>query len=289
MLVGVIEDGAKPPLLADVPQAPLAEAFQHWTFDWLILASDIHQQTMRTRIEQARREGLAPADLRIEAVPAASDEHIRARFAGLHDPQDYLDWVQIPLRILDERLGGRAGRRVLDFGCGDFYPFTLLLTEAGVNATGVDVLPLETDPSLFSVWQRDFYTQAEKLLGRPLPLDRVDVRQIDGRALPFADGEIDLVYSNAVLEHVGDLEVVLDELRRVLRPGGWGWFSVHYFACLNGFHPDEGCFYRRPLQLPDGFQPWAHLLGGDVRIQEDLNRLREADFQRAIGERFTIV
>jgi SAM-dependent methyltransferase len=42
----------------------------------------------------------------------------------------------------------------------------------------------------------------------------------DIQALPFADGEFDLVVANWVLYHVEDLELGLSELARVLRPGG---------------------------------------------------------------------
>lgn len=48
----------------------------------------------------------------------------------------------------------------------------------------------------------------------------------DARALPVADQSIDLLFSNLCLQWCEDLEVVFDEFRRVLRPGGWLLFST---------------------------------------------------------------
>jgi SAM-dependent methyltransferase len=42
----------------------------------------------------------------------------------------------------------------------------------------------------------------------------------DPRRLPFADGEFDAVLSCGVLEHVEDPDASLDEISRVLTPGG---------------------------------------------------------------------
>jgi SAM-dependent methyltransferase len=41
-----------------------------------------------------------------------------------------------------------------------------------------------------------------------------------GDRLPFADGAFASAFSNSVLEHIPDLQPVLDEVSRVLRPGG---------------------------------------------------------------------
>ncbi len=41
-----------------------------------------------------------------------------------------------------------------------------------------------------------------------------------GDAMPFADGAFATVISNSVLEHIPDVQPVLDEAARVLRPGG---------------------------------------------------------------------
>ncbi len=42
----------------------------------------------------------------------------------------------------------------------------------------------------------------------------------DGRRLPFPDSAFDSIFSSEVFEHVFDLQAVLGELSRVLRPGG---------------------------------------------------------------------
>jgi ubiquinone/menaquinone biosynthesis C-methylase UbiE len=41
----------------------------------------------------------------------------------------------------------------------------------------------------------------------------------DGKSLPFADNTFDSILASEVFEHVFELDAVLDELRRVLKPG----------------------------------------------------------------------
>jgi malonyl-CoA O-methyltransferase len=48
----------------------------------------------------------------------------------------------------------------------------------------------------------------------------------DARALPLREGSIDLVFSNLCLQWCPDLPPVLDEFRRVLRPGALALFST---------------------------------------------------------------
>jgi len=52
-----------------------------------------------------------------------------------------------------------------------------------------------------------------------LPYDAPDLYG-DGLALPFSDGSFDLILSQAVLEHVPDPQLAVDEMGRILKPGG---------------------------------------------------------------------
>jgi len=70
--------------------------------------------------------------------------------------------------------------------------------------------------------------------------------QADAEALPFADGSFDLVYLNGVLHHSPDTQRCVDEVYRVLKPGGRAvlmlysrhspqyWLNIVPRAMLNG-------------------------------------------------------
>src|SRR5262249_44453657 len=49
-----------------------------------------------------------------------------------------------------------------------------------------------------------------------------DVREYDGRRIPFPDRSFDIVFSSHVLEHIKNEAEIHCEMRRVLRPGGAG-------------------------------------------------------------------
>ena len=57
--------------------------------------------------------------------------------------------------------------------------------------------------------------------------------QGDAEALPFADEFFDIVYSNGVLHHTNDTEKAVDEVFRVLKPGGR---AVIMLYCKSSFH-----------------------------------------------------
>ena len=48
----------------------------------------------------------------------------------------------------------------------------------------------------------------------------IEFRVADIHEIPFADNTFDIAYANAVLEHLNEPVKALEELRRVLKPGG---------------------------------------------------------------------
>ena len=108
----------------------------------------------------------------------------------------------------------------LDLGCGDGKLMKILLDAAGLarKLVGVDPDPLESRDALASgIYER--------------------VHTAPGARLPEPNASFDFVFSNSVLEHIEDLEPVIAEVARVLRPGGAFLFTVPadgFHACLAG-------------------------------------------------------
>src|ERR1019366_6758012 len=106
-------------------------------------------------------------------------------------------------RAIARRIRADHPSRVLDWGCG-YGQMTDLLSRAGLDVTAFEyrpdtedgVRPLERYPHLSAHFSSD------------------------PRSLPFADCRFDAVLSCGVLEHVEDPDASLDEIRRVLVPGG---------------------------------------------------------------------
>jgi len=96
--------------------------------------------------------------------------------------------------------------RVLDVGCGANLEYDLALADRGIDVVAVDFVP-------------SFLELAPK---HP----RIELKVADAVKLPFDSSSFDCVICSEVAEHVPDDRAVLQEIARVLKPGGWLVFTV---------------------------------------------------------------
>jgi SAM-dependent methyltransferase len=111
-----------------------------------------------------------------------------------------------------DRLGLRAGDRLLDLGCG-FGRHAFEALRRGSRVVACDM----AEPELQQVLST---ASAMRDAGEIAPGLSCTAVNGDGTRLPFADGSFDRVIASEVMEHVPDDVAALDELTRVLRPGG---------------------------------------------------------------------
>ncbi|MEQ6884638.1 bifunctional 2-polyprenyl-6-hydroxyphenol methylase/3-demethylubiquinol 3-O-methyltransferase UbiG [Salicola sp. Rm-C-2C1-2] len=123
---------------------------------------------------------------------------------------DDIRWVRTLKNLVPGRLSwfdrhiDWADKQVLDLGCAGGF-MAEALANRGARVTGID-------PAAQAIAAARAHARAS---GHDIAYD-VGV----GEALPHADESFDAVVCVDVLEHVGDLEKVLTEVARVLRPGG---------------------------------------------------------------------
>jgi SAM-dependent methyltransferase len=127
-------------------------------------------------------------------------------------------WRSIELAVVVER--GLPAGRGLDLGCGDGKLMGIVLEAAQTSRelVGVDIDSLETAAATASGVYRRVHTAP-------------------GAALPEPASSFDFAFSNSVLEHIDDIEPVVADVARVLRPGGEFVFTVPsdgFHACLAG-------------------------------------------------------
>ncbi len=107
-------------------------------------------------------------------------------------------------QVIDRNELNPNGLLALDVGCGGGI-MAEEVAELGFKVTGID-------PSEHSITTARHHAAQSGL--------DIDYRQASGESLPFPDETFDLVYCCDVLEHVGDLQAVVDEASRVLKARG---------------------------------------------------------------------
>lgn len=102
-----------------------------------------------------------------------------------------------------------AGKSVLDIGCGvggaDFY---LVETHKAGFVTGIDV-----EETVLA-------TARERAKAKGLE-DRVKFIKVEPGPLPFEPNSFDIVFSKDAIVHIPDKHALMEDVFRVLKPGGW--------------------------------------------------------------------
>jgi SAM-dependent methyltransferase len=142
-------------------------------------------------------------DAKITSQPVGS----RAFFDDLD--QYHFEKLHYLLRLVD--FDGYRGRTVLEVGCGAGVDLARFAS-GGADVTGIDLSATAIDLA-----RRNF---AE----RGLP-GRFEVA--DAEHLPFPDNGFDLIYAHGVVQYTASPQRLVDECRRVLKPGGRAIFQVY--------------------------------------------------------------
>ncbi len=108
---------------------------------------------------------------------------------------------------------------VLDVGCGAGVE-VVRFARAGARIVGVDIAASAVELTRQNLAQQGLSAT-------------VDV--IDGETLPFPDASFDFVFAHGVVQYTNNDRAMVDECRRVLRPGGLALFQVYNrISWLNG-------------------------------------------------------
>ncbi|MBE0582953.1 MAG: class I SAM-dependent methyltransferase, partial [Desulfofustis sp.] len=130
----------------------------------------------------------------------------KARYRYLYYLDDMVSWLK-----------GTSGSRLIEVGCGMGMDLAQLAL-AGFEVTGVDLA--KTHVALAKA-----YFQGKGLAG--------DIRHGNAERLDFEDETFDCAYSFGVLHHSPNPQIGINEIHRVLKPGGRSSIMLYHRNSLN--------------------------------------------------------
>ena len=184
-----------------------------------------------------------------EQLQHVNRQHLKQHFS--HAAPSY-DEAAILQKTVAERIDERLSLttvevlRIADIGAG-----TGLLTEkllarypdADLFAVDLSEAMLQISKTRLQIERFTALKPLNKLLPKFNQKLGVTLINADAFALPFADGSLDMITSNLMLQWCDDLDAVFQEFRRVLRPEGLLMFTT--------FGPDTLKELRQAWQMAD--------------------------------------
>lgn len=157
----------------------------------------------------------------------------------------------------------QPGDEILDVGCGVGIGAVYLAQRFGCRVSGVDLMPRMVE-------------RARERAERHGVLDRVDFRVADMHALPFAGSSFSSAIAESVLSFSADKAQVVEELARVVEPGGMVAFTEAIW--VQPPPPGKVDFMARAAGMPHG-----------ILSHEEWQAIIEAsDLQQVIAESYAL-
>ncbi len=189
-----------------------------------------------------------------------------ARLTGFDGKWRETWWNQDFLALLAERGGFGGTRRLLDVGCGaGHWGRTLRQILPDARISGVDI--------------ESAFIERCRVLATAAGLEGCDYQVAPAENLPYPDETFDLVTCQTVMIHLHDPAVALQEMKRVLKPGGSLLLAEpnNLTGYLNSLLADPRPAWEDVLQLLDFYR----------RCLEGKKALKMGD--SSVGERLPLL
>jgi len=236
-------------------------------------------------------------------------QHFKQSFAS----SDFKNVFKKTIRDLSPfKFNSLKGKKILDLGCGQRFPFSLLASAYGAHVTALDINNVKPDSLPLYFWKtlrldgskraiksvvrrilfdKLYYNQLEAIAGRPLSPYKTNIEFIvadpESAKYPLSDDLFDLITSNNVLEHVADVPKYFSEVRRLLKTGGLFYGIIHNFFSLSGGHNFE---WASPDTAPSpNVPPWDHLRENLFPAYVYLNRLMPDQYKAIASSQLQVI
>ncbi len=138
-------------------------------------------------------------------------------WSTLYNRPNFKDRLNVFLQELQSVLPAPA--RILDYGCGAGV-ISFAIAEKGYEVVGVD--------------GATGMIEAAELDRRRNNIDNVSFEVDQSNGKKISDNSFDAIVCSSVIEYVEDDKKLLEDLIRIIRPGGWLLFSVPHSHSLIG-------------------------------------------------------